>query len=162
MGQINSGGQEQQRAQMAVRRDEQKKVISNPELVMMLLGVKHTDVVYATGYRGTDDEIMSMMTRSEEFCSSFMNSVNRASRELGVVFFDAALLNTQPLQELRNIIQTIARKDPTLLGQMPQLQELLARIVKAIELSILVVPERLERIADDIRAQEARQGSVYG
>jgi len=158
MGQINyqddSKSQSLETARTLVRE------IVKPEEVIALLSSRQMDVVYAIGYRGSDEEIMTILQRCEEFCANLMQAPHTSRLELGVVFLDAALLTSHPAQEVRNLIQTIIRKDPELIKHMPQLQLLLKRILRAVELSMIFNQSVLDRLIADIGAQNQLVGIV--
>lgn len=158
MGQINY--QDDSKHQRLESPRSSTREIVRPEEVTALLSSKQMDVVYAIGYRGSDEEIMTILQRCEEFCANLMQAPNTSRLELAVIFLDAALLTSHPAQEVRNLIQTIIRKDPNLIRLMPQLQLLLQRIMRAVELSMILNQAVLERLIADIGAQNQWTGNV--
>lgn len=127
--------------------------IECPEQILALLNSKQFDILYDSSYRGDDDRIIALMHMCESLCAAISSGQSKEGLENGVQMFDSALLVCLPAQEVRTIITTIIKRDTNLIHQMPQMRKMLWRVYRAAELSVILAPDVLERIAADVMNQ---------
>jgi hypothetical protein len=131
------------------------------EKIMALLTSKQFGVIYDTPYQGGEEKIIALLQRCESLIDTITHATNPAALEAAIQIADACLIPALPAAEVRNLVRTIVEKDVTLVTHMPQLRKILWRVYRAIELSLILDPKVLSRIAADI-ANQRQWGSLRG
>lgn len=118
-----------------------------------LLSSKQYGVIYETPYQGEEDRIVILLQQCETLNTLLANAKLQPSLEMAVRVIDSVLVPVLPGQEVRTLVKTIVDKDPNLINHMPQVRQMLERVYRAIELSMILDPKVLERISADIANQ---------
>jgi hypothetical protein len=149
-------------SQSSVDRKDGRREITRPEEILALLASKQFDIVYNTPYRGDDQKIMSLLHQSEELCASLAVAAMSPSLISAVGVIDACLIPALPAPEVKNLITTIVKKDPSLIPYMPHTRKMMSNVFRAVELSSILNPSVLARIAADVASQEPWRGVIHG
>lgn len=135
------------------RPDPVQKVVDamGEAAVNALLSSKQFEVVYAEPYRGSEDEMINISNMCDGLTNMIVSApINeRLALALGVI--DGCLIDNLPSQEVRSLVRTIAKKDVGLLVHMPQTKAILARVLRAVNLSELLAPTRIRQLALDVK-----------
>ena len=95
------------------------------------------------------------MINISNMCDSLTNMIvsaqvnDRLALALGVI--DGCLIDNLPTQEVRSLVRTIAKKDVALLTHMPQTRAILARVLRAVNLSEMLSPVRIRQLTLDVK-----------
>lgn len=137
----------------AERPDPVQKVVEamGEAAVNALLSSKQFEVVYAEPYRGSEEEMINISNMCDGLTNMIVSApINeRLALALGVI--DGCLIDNLPSQEVRSLVRTIAKKDVGLLVHMPQTKAILARVLRAVNLSELLAPTRIRQLALDVK-----------
>lgn len=135
------------------RPDPVQKVVDamGEAAVNALLSSKQFEVVYAEPYRGSEDEMINISNMCDGLTNMIVSAPinDRLALALGVI--DGCLIDNLPSQEVRSLVRTIAKKDAGLLVHMPQTKAILARVLRAVNLSELLAPTRIRQLALDVK-----------
>jgi hypothetical protein len=150
---MTSSNQSRSATKHARRVDPVQRVVESmgEAAVNALLSSKQFEVVYAEPYRGTEEEMINI----SNMCDGLTNMIvmapvnDRLALALGVI--DGCLIDNLPTQEVRTLVRTIAKKDVALLAHMPQTKAILARVLRAVNLSEMLSPTRIRQLALDVK-----------
>lgn len=135
------------------RPDPVQKVVDGMGVaaVNALLSSRQFEVVYAEPYRGTEDEMINISNMCDILTNMIVSAPinDRLMLALGVI--DGCLIDNLPSQEVRSLVRTIAKKDVGLLVHMPQTKAILARVLRAVNLSEMLAPTRIRQLALDVK-----------
>lgn len=125
--------------------------------VSALLHSRHFETIHFQPYRGSDDEVIRHLGMTDDLVSRLQDADLERFAEV-VKAIDALMLENLNVQEVRAIIKVIARRDVRLFRELPAARRTLMRTMNAIECSALMEPERLRRIALDVKRYRAAMG----
>lgn len=131
--------------------------MSEPHVVA-LLGSRQFEVIYQAPYRGTDEEVLSILSHCEVLIQQLSNAPVNDRLTLAVGVIDACLIDNLHAQEVRALIKAIVKKDVGLLNHMPCTKAMLARVLRAVGLSSLLAPAKIRRITQDVRQYQQQFG----
>lgn len=147
-------------ASVAVRPDPAMNVINamTGAQAMALLSSRQFEVIYQVPYRGTDEEVQNVLNLCDGLNQQLSVAQVNDRLELAVGVIDACLIDNLHAQEVRSLIKTIVQKDVRLLAHMPCTRAMLARVLRAVNLSALLAPEKIRKIARDLRQYQQQYG----
>jgi hypothetical protein len=122
---------------------------------LALVASKQFDVIFEVPYRGTEEEIVSLLNRCESLNAAIARAPNAESLVLVVQIIDACLVNNLPTAELRSLIRTVIDRDPLLINHMPTIKSMLHRVYRAVTLSVMLQPSTIRQIAMDVASRNS-------
>lgn len=126
--------------------------------IIALLSSRQFEVIYDQPYRGTDEEVMNLITQCDNLINTLAGAKVNDRLELLVAAIDACLLDNLQAQEVRTIIKTIVKKDIRLLSHMPRTRAMLEHVLRAVRLSQLLAPSKLRKLTQDIQRYQQQYG----
>jgi uncharacterized protein YjaG (DUF416 family) len=120
------------------------------EKIMALLSSKHFNVIYDLPYKGSEESIIALLQQCESLIDTISLAVPSGHLEAAIQIADGSLITVLPAAEIRNLTRAIVEKDQALVDVMPQLRKILWRVLRAIEISIILDSSVLFRLAADI------------
>lgn len=147
-------------APVVVRPDPVMNVINTMTSahVVALLASRQFEVIYQVPYRGTDEEVQNILNRCDDLIQQLSAAEVNDRLSLAVGVIDACLIDNLHAQEVRSLVKTIVQKDIRLLSHMPCTKAILSRVLRAVGLSNLLSPEKIRRIAKDVRQYQQQFG----
>ncbi len=135
------------------RPDPVQKVVDamGEAAVNALLSSKQFEVVYAEPYRGSEEEMINISNMCDGLTNMLVSAPNNERLALALGVIDGCLIDNLPSQEVRSLVRTIAKKDVGLLVHMPQTKAILARVLRAVNLSEMLAPTRIRQLALDVK-----------
>lgn len=119
--------------------------------VTALLFSKQFDVIYRTPFSGSDEDFINTANQCDTLVNCIDSAAVNARFKMFVQVLDSCLLPNLPAQEIRMMLKAIVDKDASLLTHMPYAQALLSRVFRGVELSDMLAPAKIQRIANDVR-----------
>ncbi len=120
---------------------------------LALIASKQFDVIFEVPYRGTEEEIVSLLNRCESLNEAIARTQSTESLELVVQIIDACLVNNLPTAELRSLIRTVIDREPLLINHMPTVKSMLQRVYRAVALSVMLQPATIRQITMDVASR---------
>lgn len=147
-------------ASVAARPDPVMHVINTMTSahVIALLASRQFEVIYQVPYRGTDEEVQSILNMCDGLVQGIAAAEVNERLALAVSVIDACLIDNLHAHEVRSLIKTIVQKDVQLLGHMPCTKAMLARVLRAVGLSNLLAPEKIRKITRDVQQYQQQFG----
>jgi hypothetical protein len=127
--------------------------------VVALLSSRQFEVIYQVPYRGTDEEVQSILNMCDGLLQGIAAAEVNDRLMLAVGVIDACLIDNLHAHEVRSLIKTIVQKDIQLLSHMPCTKAMLARVLRAVGLSNLLAPEKIRKITRDVQLYQRQYGA---